>query len=204
MPPHAERRAAPRWFCAGAAPNLLLVANPALRQAVYEALVRRALAASPPLSRGAAAEAVGATLCDGGGDAAAALSSSPPLCRGRGRVAAEVREGSDEEEEGPPGGAAELAALGFHERQPLLASAAAAVATFVATVATHPLQWYRARLQAGGAGAAAPAPSSHTPPTGSCFDGLGIKLLHTVLSNVMMYMTKEQLTIYVMRMMQSR
>ena len=86
-----------------------------------------------------------------------------------------------------------LSSLGVSEATagPVLLTLAAASATFFAAVVTHPLQWYRSRLQA------ATHKRSRHPP-GSIFDGLSIKLVHTVLSNTLMYLSKEQLTEFVL------
>ncbi|KAH8063642.1 allantoicase-like protein [Aureococcus anophagefferens] len=76
---------------------------------------------------------------------------------------------------------------------PSLIAAAAAAATLAAAVVTHPLQWYRSRLQA------TDVSHGHRPAKrGTVFDGLSIKLLHTVLSNTLMYISKEQLTEFVL------
>ena len=60
----------------------------------------------------------------------------------------------------------------------------------LAATATHPLQWYRSRLQAGH--------GTHSR-NASVWDGLSIKLVHTVISNTLMYLSKEQLTQFVLR-----
>ena len=126
LPAVADRRSRPCWPCAGVIPNLILILFPALRQTIYDALLR--LAGAAPETASAAALA-----------------------------------------------------------------AAAALATLVAATVTHPLQWYRSRLQARDGGRHGPAKG------GSMWDGLGIKLVHTVLSNTMMYLSKEKLTAFVLR-----
>ena len=71
-----------------------------------------------------------------------------------------------------------------------LVTVCAAFATLIAATATHPLQWYRSRLQAGH--------GTHSR-TASVWDGLSIKLVHTVISNTLMYLSKERLTQFVLR-----
>ena len=71
-----------------------------------------------------------------------------------------------------------------------LVTVCAAFATLIAATATHPLQWYRSRLQAGH--------GTHSR-NASVWDGLSIKLVHTVISNTLMYLSKEQLTQFVLR-----
>ena len=97
-----------------------------------------------------------------------------------------------------------------HERAPAYAAAAAAVATLIASVATHPIKRYRSRLQAGVA--ADGAGRRDTAATGgriaAClhcawFEGLGITLVHTVSTNALMYVFKEQLAVHAMRVMQT-
>ena len=92
-----------------------------------------------------------------------------------------------------------LAARGVDEATagPRLVGLAAALAALVAAVATHPIQWYRSRLQAARADRAARR-------RGACFDGFSIKLAHTVLSNTLMYLSKEQLTVAVLGVLQTR
>ncbi|EGB12950.1 5'-nucleotidase [Aureococcus anophagefferens] len=125
-PDGGERARRPAWFCAGLAPNLVLILFPALRQMAYDGLLR----------------GLGATEASAG---------------------------------------------------PSLIAAAAAAATLAAAVVTHPLQWYRSRLQA------TDVSHGHRPAKrGTVFDGLSIKLLHTVLSNTLMYISKEQLTEFVL------
>ena len=58
-----------------------------------------------------------------------------------------------------------------------LVTVCAAFATLIAATATHPLQWYRSRLQAGH--------GTHSR-NASVWDGLSIKLVHTVISNTLM------------------
>ena len=77
---------------------------------------------------------------------------------------------------------------------PALVSLAAAFATLIAATATHPLQWYRSRLQAGHVIA-----TSRNEEKASIWDGLSIKLVHTVVSNTLMYLSKEQLTQFVLK-----
>lgn len=77
---------------------------------------------------------------------------------------------------------------------PWLISLAVALATLIAATATHPLQWYRSRLQAGHG-----THASRNKARASVWDGLSIKLVHTVLSNTLMYLSKEQLTQFVLK-----
>lgn len=79
---------------------------------------------------------------------------------------------------------------------PALVTLAAGIAALVAAVATHPVQWYRSRLQA------AHRPAG-MPTRGGCFDGLTIKIAHTVLSSILMYVSKEQLTILTLSVLQT-
>jgi len=77
---------------------------------------------------------------------------------------------------------------------PWLISLAAALTTLIAATATHPLQWYRSRLQAGHG-----THASRNKARASVWDGTSIKLVHTVLSNTLMYLSKEQLTQFVLK-----
>ena len=66
---------------------------------------------------------------------------------------------------------------------------AGAVASLIATITTHPLQWYRSRLQAS---------TSHggkqgiykALELGLCFDGLWVKLFHSLISGSILYFSK--------------
>ena len=104
-------------------------------------------------------------------------------------------------------GAERAATCLVHERAPGFALAAGALATLVASVATHPIKRYRSRLQmSDDATAASGGELSWRAACARCawFDGLGITLVHTVLSNALMYVFKEQLTVYAMRVMDAR
>ena len=77
----------------------------------------------------------------------------------------------------------------------------------MASIVTHPIKRYRSRLQVDlGADEAGGDERGARAACVRCawFDGLGITLVHTVLSNALMYVFKEQLTVYAMHAMQTR
>ena len=137
------------WGCAGVLPNLILVCNPAMRQAMYDWLMR----------------AAHTHVCGDDGS-----------CR-------------------------------VHERAPAYGGGAAALATLLASVATHPIKRYRSRLQASNAETSTSGVVSRGRGSNDCgewFNGLSVTLVHTVSSNTLMYVFKEQFTLFAMRVMQTR